>query len=396
MRRIHALLGSLLFGWALAAAPSSADPARAGASPAPRSDRAADVAGVPIAAPDVALTFARSGGAGARRVLLVTRYARSTVEGIDLGVALGKPLADPVAALAGAGYDGLLALVRNPPAAAAVSVPVADLVAPLDLHAHHIAAGTNYPEHAGEAQVEGGPFLFPKLVAPSDPYAPVAPSGLLDYEAELAFVMLAPLRRGDRAGTVGLVLANDYTDRDTLLRHLDPSDVESGKGFTTGKSFPSFLPVGNLLVVPHDFRAFAKDVELRLYVNGELRQRASASEAIWDFDEILAQTWARRDVKWEHRGAQAGLLEDADVVPARTLILSGTPSGTVFQGLSLGQKLAGVSAWLFGGWDRSIPDHAIDAYVQDAYVRGIYLRPGDRVTVTADYLGMIENEVSAR
>jgi 2-keto-4-pentenoate hydratase/2-oxohepta-3-ene-1,7-dioic acid hydratase in catechol pathway len=238
-------------------------------------------------------------------------------------------------------------------------------------------------------------LLFAKIVVPTGPYSTVAAGkGLLDYEVELAYVALGPLREGERAERVGLILCNDYTDRETLLHHLDVDDVESGKGFTTGKSFPGYLPVGNLLVVPRDFRRFAGTLDLRLYVNGELRQSASASEALWDFDELLAQTWARRATTWQHRGREVGLIEDGDVVPARTLVMSGTPAGTVFQGISTGQKIAGVGAWLLGGWSRSVPDHVIDAYLSDAHARGAYLQPGDRVTVHVDLMGVIDNEVT--
>ena len=68
---------------------------------------------------------------------------------------------------------------------------------------------------------------------------------------------LAPLApEHDRPASMGLVLCNDYTDRDALLRTLDPWNPGSGKGFTTGKSFPGSLPVGDLFVIPRDVRAF--------------------------------------------------------------------------------------------------------------------------------------------
>lgn len=151
------------------------------------------------------------------------------------------------------GWDSLRERVAGAPAATRVSVSATDLGLPVDLGDHHIAAGTNYPEHAGEAEVEEGPFLFAKLVEPSGPRATVpAGDALLDYEVELAFVTLEPLAEGDVPETMGLVVANDYTDRATLLRHVDVWDPASGKGFTTGKSRPGYLPVGDLLVVPRD------------------------------------------------------------------------------------------------------------------------------------------------
>ena len=60
------------------------------------------------------------------------------------------------------------------------------LAVPVDLTSDHIAVGANYPEHAEDASVEEGPFLFPKKVEPTGPYAGITARGLLDFEVELA------------------------------------------------------------------------------------------------------------------------------------------------------------------------------------------------------------------
>jgi 2-keto-4-pentenoate hydratase/2-oxohepta-3-ene-1,7-dioic acid hydratase in catechol pathway len=354
-----------------------------------------ELGSVAISDPEVALTFARIGPDGARRVIAVTRYQAGSVEGVDLSASLGRRVSDPVRIFLEVGYEPLRSAVSQSPAGARVSVAAEELVIPLDLRDHHVAVGTNFPEHAGEASVEQGPFLFAKLVSPTGPYSPVsAGNALLDYEVELAWVSLEPLSEGASPEFMALVLCNDYTDREALLRHIDVDDVASGRGFTTGKSFPGFLPTGNLLVIPRDHRAFARKLELRLFVNHRLRQRSMAGEMIWDIDEILSQTWARRSLRFEHRGREVPLLPEPGAVPERTLILSGTPHGTVFQGITTGQKLSGVLGWLLGGWAESIPDHAISAYTEDARAAGIYLQPGDRVAVHVDYLGVIRNEVT--
>jgi 2,4-didehydro-3-deoxy-L-rhamnonate hydrolase len=351
---------------------------------------------VAIADPENALTFARIGPDGPRRLIAVTRYEAGSVEGVDLSVSLGRQIADPLGVFLEEGYDALRDAVLRAAPGARVSVPAGKLVMPLDLRDHHIAAGTNFPEHAGETSVEQGPFLFPKIVSPTGPYSPVsAATALLDYEAEVAWVSLEPVVDPTIPPEyMGLVVCSDYTDRETLLRSVDVGDVESGKGFTTGKSFPGYLPVGNLFVIPRDFRAFAENLELRLYVNHRLRQRSMAGEMIWDIDDLLAQTWARRSVGWEHRAQQVSLLGEAELIPDRTLIMSGTPHGTVFQGIATRQKLSGFLAWLFGGWEDSLPSHAISAYVDDARYTGVYLQPGDQVAIHVDYLGVIRNEVT--
>jgi 2-keto-4-pentenoate hydratase/2-oxohepta-3-ene-1,7-dioic acid hydratase in catechol pathway len=350
---------------------------------------------IQIAELDEALTFARTGRDGVRRVLAVTRYQQGTVEAVDLGVALGRDVQSPIAIFLEQGYDRLRETVLGAAADARLTVPAADLVMPIDLRDHHIAVGTNFPEHAGEAGVDEGPFLFPKTVRPTGPYSPVsAGDGLFDYEVEVAWVTLEPLSADAAPAHMGVILCNDYTDRDTLLRHVDVWDIESGKGFTTGKSFPGFLPVGNLFIVPQDFRAFVAELELRLYVKGALRQRSAASEMVWDFDRIISDTFARRGVRWEHRDRQVSLLGESDVIADRTLVMSGTPHGTVFAGVGLRYQAKGLFAWLAGGWSDPLPSHVIDAYVEDARAAGAYVQPGDEVVIHVNRAGVIRNSVA--
>jgi 2,4-didehydro-3-deoxy-L-rhamnonate hydrolase len=342
-----------------------------------------DVAVAPLGE---ALTFARVERDGRPRVLGVTAYAGGTVRGVDLGAD------DPIALVRERGYDAVAASVRD---GATIEVPATSLLLPVDLGDHHVAAATNFPEHAGDAGVEDGPFLFPKLVQPTSARAPIpAGDGLLDYEVEVGWVTLEPLSAGDPVpGQLGLVLCNDVTDRDTLLRVLDPWDVASGTGFATGKSFPGFLPIGDLFVVPRDHRAFTKDVTLQLSVNGALRQRSPATAMVWDVDEIVARTWAWKDRQWDHRGRPVSLLDASQAIPARSLILSGTPHGTVFDGLRTRHYVAGIASWLLGGWGTPVPRHVVEAYIADARRAGVYLQPGDTVDIRVDRLGVLRNVV---
>lgn len=368
---------------------------RAAPDAEPPAGRAPDQARtVEITNPHVALTFARIGSGKVPRVVAVTSYEAGTVAGVDLSSLLGHKVADPIGVLRELGYDTLRDLVVSAPESAIVRVSSHELLVPVDLRDYHVAAGTNYPEHAGEAQVEDGPFLFTKLVVPTASTAPVSVGdGLLDYEAELAWVTLEPLDDGATPAAMGVILCNDYTDRATLLRHVDVWNPASGTGFTTGKSYPGYLPVGDLFVVPRDFRAFAASLELRLWVNGSLRQRSLVAEHIWDVDEILAQTRARRDTTWEHRGRQVALPGASGTIPDRTLIMAGTPGGTVFRGIGLGTRVAGAGIWLFGGWSTPVTRQVIEAYVRDARTARRYLQPGDRVLIHVDRLGVIENEI---
>jgi 2-keto-4-pentenoate hydratase/2-oxohepta-3-ene-1,7-dioic acid hydratase in catechol pathway len=369
--------GSLLAALLLAGCAPAAEWVPAATAPAP-------LARVTIAPTEEALTFARAGG----RVLAVTRYEDGRVEGIDLGAG------DPITLFRAEGWDVLRRRIDAAAASARVSVAARELGIPVDLRDHHVGTGLNFPAHAGESGAGEEPFLFPKLTRPTAPRATVAAAGrLLDYEVEVAWVPLTPLAEHDRPASMGLLLCNDYTDRDALLRALDPWNPSSGKGFTTGKSFPGSLPVSDLFVIPRDVRAFTAGIELRLWVNERLRQQAPVAAITWKLDDLLAQTFARRDLAWDDRGTQVRLPVVDGRLPDRTLIMSGTPDGTVFRAIGTGQRLRGLGAWLFGGWSRPLPAHVIDAYIRDARDAGIYLQPGDRVAIHVERLGVIENEV---
>jgi 2,4-didehydro-3-deoxy-L-rhamnonate hydrolase len=354
------------------------------------------VRNVEISNHEEALTFFRVPDARSEtdllRLFAATSYENERVSGVDLSAALGADVDDPIEAFNRFGYAELARVVE---AGDVEDFAVSELTLPVNLGDHHVAAGTNFPEHASETGVAGGPYLFPKLTSPTRHDATVsAGRALLDYEVEVGWVPLQPIERGSYPEFVGMILCNDYTDRDTLLRHIDTSNVASGDGFTTAKSFPGFLPVGNLFVIPRDRVAFEENVLLKLAVNGWLRQREHLRRRVWGIDEILDQSWAREKQTWDHRGEAVSLFsKTSDAIAERTLLMSGTPSGVVFNELNVEQKGSGFFDYVLGGWDESIPDHAVDNYIRDARGAGIYLHVGDEVVIHANHLGVIRNEV---
>jgi hypothetical protein len=115
---------------------------------------------------------------------------------------------------------------------------------------------------------------------------------------------------------------------------------------------------------------------------------------VWDLDAILAQTFAQKERRWDDRGEAVSLIPGGgDVIPPRTLLLSGTPHGTIFDGLRARHYAGGVAGWLLGGWDRPLPAHVVAAYLADAHAAGAYLRPGQRVEIHVDRLGVLRNPV---
>jgi 2,4-diketo-3-deoxy-L-fuconate hydrolase len=351
---------------------------------------------VEIAPLSEAITFARFLKNESIHIICVSNYSNGIVSGIDLTSALSENYnSDPIKLFLNIGYDSLVNIAKQNEYL--ISKPIDELILPVNLEGHHIAAGVNFPEHANETGVSDGPFLFPKIVKPTSAYSTVSTKkGLLDYEAEIAWVVLEPLNKFQIPEYMGLILCNDYTDRETLLHHIDPNNLESGEGFTTGKSFEGYLPVGNLFIIPKDYHSFTNNIELSLYVNKKLRQQSFVVRAVWQIDELLNQSWKRKDVKWSYNNKKVSLFmnDNNTVIQDGVMIMSGTPPGTVFNEINTEEKLSGAIDWLFLGWKKSVQEHAIDDYISDAKAAGIYLLPGDNVDVHVNKMGVIRNIIT--
>lgn len=381
-------LGLLLVVAVLALIGSQPQAVRVPLRPAPLAPLQATIAIAPV---DQALTFARLGEGAAAKTFVVSRYQDGVVTGVDLSPLI-KSGEDAIAAYNRLGYEPIAAFVSA--AKANVSHEASKLALPVDLRAVHAAAATNYPEHADEAKVKDGPFIFAKIAQPTSARADIpASKGLLDYEVELCLVTLNPLPASGGAKG-GLILCNDVTDRAALLRGADIDDVASGKGFTDGKSGIGFLPVGDLFIVPRDLKAFIEPLELRLSVNGEERQRSRVTKWIWDLDRLLLETAKRAGVRWSWREGTAQLpVSREGVLPDRTLVLAGTPAGTVFKGPGPATIVRGGFDWLAGFGRGDIVKTVIERAITDDIASGGYLQQGDVVTIQADKLGTLENRV---
>lgn len=326
----------------------------------------------PVAPVERALTLARiaepdaAPGAPEHRLLLVRELDSQHVRGVDLASALasdasGIPnsvLSDPIDAYHALGYEALAAVARS---GEIQTFPVDWLVQPAELAWPHIAVGTNFRAHAEEAMLDGEPFLFPKLSRPTPWNAPVPTAGRLDYEAELCALTLSTIRDAE-SNDLGFVLCNDFTDRWTLVSALDFDEPMGTTGFADAKGKPGFLPIGALLVIPRDRERFLAEIDLELFVNDRLRQRAPVDLMVWNPSEILRNVLDRCD---QPNATAAGPrpLTDCDGIPARTLIPTGTPSGVMFHPANL---------WL----------------------PSAYLGAGDRVVTIGTHLGWLENVVT--
>lgn len=205
-----------------------------------------------------------------------------------------------------------------------------------------LCIGQNYADHVAEQSkpLPERPILFSKFPTCLVPHGAniVKPDQVtqLDYEAELVVVIgkqAKKVRREEALEYVaGYMIGNDVTARDIQYR-----DVQ----WVRGKSFDTFAPVGPFLVTTSRLPD-PGNLEIRCWVNGELRQESSTRHLVFDVPALV-------------ENLSAGItLEPGD------LIFTGTPGGV--------------------GHFRTPPT---------------YLQPGDVVTIEIEELGRLENTVVA-
>lgn len=205
-------------------------------------------------------------------------------------------------------------------AAASDSTPVDPstlvLVSPVTAPCRVIAQMTNYVSHVKDSGMnpETVPLTFFRkssgsISGPFDDVVKPAHVSLLDYEVEIGIVFGRSIPVGssiDAAGlaraAAGIVVTNDVSARDVQLPKTQ---------FYEAKSYPSFTPVGPVLVLldPDEWATFAT-LTLELRVNGVTRQNSTVADMIYGPVEALqALTRFQR-------------------VDPGDLLLTGTPGGT--------------------------------------------------------------------
>jgi acylpyruvate hydrolase len=202
-----------------------------------------------------------------------------------------------------------------------------------------VCVGLNYKAHVDEGvyDVPDYPVLFTKfaetLIGAGQPIVLPPESSVVDYEAELAFVVGRHARRTSALDAVaGYTLANDVSMRDYQNRTHQ---------WLPGKAWASSTPLGPFLVTADEVGdPHALDISLEL--NGERMQASNTSRFIFDIPTLLAT-----------------ISEFVPLAPG-DVVLTGTPEGV--------------------------------GYRRDPQV---LLKHGDRVVVEIEKVGRLENPVAA-
>lgn len=187
----------------------------------------------------------------------------------------------------------------------------------------------NFAEHAAELDMESPPepaLFFKPTSALIGHRAPIVyPRGVeyMHYEVELAVVIGKRCRHvsAGQAGDViaGYTIANDVTVRDFVRDFYRPP--------VRAKGYDTFGPVGPYIVSPDEIPDVG-NLELRGYVNGELRQQGNTSQLIRDVPELIEFT------------SMIMTLEPGD------MIWTGTPKGIshVYPGDEIRLEIDGLGA----------------------------------------------------
>ncbi len=208
-------------------------------------------------------------------------------EVVDLAAA-GPDLPTEMTALLAAGDDALLK-VRNLAQGGAGRIPLADvrLEAPVLRPPEFLAIGLNYADHIEESGMEKAafPMFFNKqsscVTGPAGAIHLPRVSAALDYEGELGFVIGRRARHvpAERAleFIAGFLVVDDVSVRDWQFK---------APTMTLGKSFDTHGPIGPWIVTPDEV-GDPHALDLRTWVNGELRQESNTRHLVFNCFEQL-------------------------------------------------------------------------------------------------------------
>ncbi|MEG0291317.1 MAG: fumarylacetoacetate hydrolase family protein [Anaerovoracaceae bacterium] len=125
----------------------------------------------------------------------------------------------------------------------------------------------------------------------------------LDYEAELAVIIGKPAKNVSASDAkeyiFGYTILNDMSARNLQTEHIQ---------WYFGKSLDDFTPLGPAIVTRDEF-SFPPELDIKSYVNGELRQNSNTRMLITSISEIIAE-----------------LSKGITLMPG-TIIATGTPEG---------------------------------------------------------------------
>jgi 2-keto-4-pentenoate hydratase/2-oxohepta-3-ene-1,7-dioic acid hydratase in catechol pathway len=209
-----------------------------------------------------------------------------------------------------------------------------------------ICVGLNYVDHAREtgAELPKEPVMFMKtpdtVIGANDEVLIPRSSVKTDWEVELAVVIGGEARYldspdGARACIAGYAISNDVSEREFQL--------ERGGQWDKGKNCETFNPLGPWIADDEEL-GDPQNLEMRLSVNGELRQESSTSNMIFGISHLvwyLSQFLVLRPGDVINTGTPAGVALGR---PDHPYLRAGDVVDVSIEGLGQQRQLFGAAA----------------------------------------------------
>lgn len=192
---------------------------------------------------------------------------------------------------------------------------------------------------------------------------------LLDYEVELAFVLLdsitaKDLENPDFSPNIGFLVTNDVSVRSIAILGEDQGNRYDYWG--ASKSFPGFTPINGQVWVPNKHLPNGIPcITLQTHVDGELRQNENTRNLIYTPKEMLGFIQKNYSLSTMNKG---------------DVILTGTPGGVIFNIPRWKSRLAKLLQF-----DR-FQKLAINQKESSAEK---FLKAGNKVVIGAEWLGTV-------
>lgn len=198
------------------------------------------------------------------------------------------------AELVALGYQGVHKTLS--PAQAPLEVATVELLSPITSDARVLCQGANYRQHMLDSGMDPDDKQFNMFFTKSSASI-TGPTGrivkprhvqLLDYEIELTLVLGSKTNGPVRVTAAnlhdyvaGICIGNDVSARDIQIPQMQ---------FHKGKSYRTFCPLGPVLcLLDQSEMRYLDEMQLRLTVNGEIRQNDSTASLVYKPAETLTE-----------------------------------------------------------------------------------------------------------
>ena len=241
----------------------------------------------------------------------------------------------------------------------ALELAAVKLLSPVTQNQQFVCQGANYRQHMIESGMDPDAKTYNMIFTKASSCITAADSDVvkpgivqfLDYEIELGLVLRKAIKGAVRVTdenlheyVAGAVIVNDYSARDIQIPQMQ---------FYKGKSFRTFGPVGPwLTLLDASSISVLKKLQLKLTVNGEVRQQDSTANLVFGPAETLTELSTVQDFE------------------AGDLLATGTPAGCALAVPSPAKQKIGALLPEKTKWDLFLKVQA---------QRRQYLRNGDLV-----------------